>query len=469
MMTTKNKKYSWNLDEIYTDKEFKDIINNLKMENKIKNKREIIKYYNFCNLKLYLNMNNIKYNEYKNILNNLYSKENRKTNKKEEYLNALNKLSIRTIKYKNKKIVYNDKNYSKYMSIQDRNLKNKIFIDYLRNIEENYIELNKLFLDYKKEKIEQSPMYFDKISMTLNKSISVFNRYFEKKKKVLNIDNIYFYDVFSKPDEKGIDIDEAKVIIEKSLSGLKIKKLLEIVFNDGWIDAYSHKNKVDGYFSIKCYDLKPYILFNYNNTYKDLFLLSHEIGHALTYYIRRKNHSYDEMVYFDDMEIPSLVNELLVAYYLLDKNDINTVINLLDIITNNFYRYGMLSIFENQLNNSLKDNKINNIDKLYFSIKSKFFKNILLNAKEKNEYLKIKHFMNNNYCFKYAKATIIAMLIVNKIKEDNEYIIKYKDFLKNAENYDNKNLKEYLEIDLENDECYTSFINEINNIIGIIK
>ncbi len=473
--------YSWNLDKLFTNDEFEkiiiaDILNkkhlflNLAVDEKEEYKRLFIKYYTFCNLKLYINKKNSLYIKYKNNLDEAYRslvniKTTNKISDKKLYLTYLEKISNRKFSYQGKDISYNDVSYSKNLNSKDRNYRKSVFIDYLENILENHEQLMPLFNNMKKSQSYLCPIHFDKIKILLEDTISLFNSYFEMKKKILKLDNIYFYDLFTNKENEKIEYQQAKKIVKNSLSVLHIEKVIDFILENNWIDVYPKKKKIDGYFTIKSYDMNPYILLNYHNTYKDLFLLSHEIGHSATYFLRKKNKTYLEMKNFDDMEIPSLVHELLTAYYLLDDSS-KSIMNLLDIVVNNFYRYGMFTIFENEFCLTLKEKQAIDGASLYGSIKKKYFNKITILENEKYEYLKVKHFLNNNYCYKYAISCVLAISIVRKIHQEKNYSDKYINFLKQAELYDDKAIKEYLEIDLDDKDVYLFFQKEIESLIS---
>lgn len=472
--------YSWDLDKLFTNDQFEkimaDILNkkhlftNLTIEEKEEYKRRLIKYYTFCNLKLYINKNNPLYLKYKNKLDEAYRslvniKESNKISDRKLYLTYLEKISNRKFLYQGKTISYNDVSYSKNLNSKDRNYRKSVFIDYLENLLENHEQLTTLFTNLKKNQSYFCPLHFDKIKKLLEDMVPLFNSYFEMKKKILKLDNIFFYDLFTNEENEKVEYQQAKKIVKNSLSVLHLEEIMDFILENNWIDVYPKKKKTDGYFTIKSYDMNPYILLNYHNTYKDLFLLTHEIGHSATYFLRKKNKTYLEMKNFDDMEIPSLVHELLTAYYLLDDSS-KTIMNLLDIIVNNFYRYGMFSVFENKFCMALKENQQIDGTSLYGSIKKKYFPKITILENEKYEYLKVKHFLNNNYCYKYAISCVIAISIIKKINQEKNYTHKYIKFLKQAELYDDKAIKEYLEIDLDDKDVYLSFKKEIENLIS---
>jgi oligoendopeptidase F len=84
---------------------------------------------------------------------------------------------------------------------------------------------------------------------------------------------------------------------------------------------------------------KYYISMNFDHTIRSVSTIAHELGHSLnSYYINKKQKIYNEVSIFY-AEIASIVNEMLLSYYLLDKykKDVEMSKLILDELINNFF------------------------------------------------------------------------------------------------------------------------------------
>ena len=85
-------------------------------------------------------------------------------------------------------------------------------------------------------------------------------------------------------------------------------------FAGRWIDLYPHEGKRDGgYANGWAYDLHPYVLCNYQETFADLSGLAHELGHALHYALANQRQAFvnanpPRFV----IEVASTLNEMLL-------------------------------------------------------------------------------------------------------------------------------------------------------------
>lgn len=464
------KRYSWKLNKIYNNKEFSCLVNDLlktkiTKKNLAKYNRIILKYFTFCNMHLMINENNNFYLNEKKKLLDLYNKINNiKVCNNNKHLN--NELYI--CFYKKKKIKFSDSTFSLAMNNKNRNIRRTVYNKYL-----NSISSNKDYLLIQLIKQKENIVISDKdtkliklIAKDLKETKELFNKYIDIKANLLKIKKIAFYDIYKSLDDKKYKFKIRDLY--NSLNSILNKKELKEIINNNMIDLYPKKNKIDGYLTISHYDIEPHILINYNNTFKDILMVCHELGHYNVYKQRKRICTYNEMKCLDDLEIPSVVNELLYMNYKFKKNK-NKIItsNILDSLLNNFYRYGIYSIFEDNIFKKLNHkNEKDYFSNLYIKLLKFYYPNKHILKKQKYEYLKLKQLYKNNYCLKYPVAVIISYTIVHKIVTEEGYINKYKKFIYSNIKFSYENIKEYLDIDIFSTKTHKFFIE---NIRGLIK
>ena len=111
---------------------------------------------------------------------------------------------------------------------------------------------------------------YDNLINSVNDGLDVLYKYYDIKRKVLEVDELRLYDVYvsmTKEYNKKYNFDEAVDIVRKALSVLG-EEYINIYNNgikDRWIDVYPTRNKRTGGYSSGCYDTYPYVLLNYQD------------------------------------------------------------------------------------------------------------------------------------------------------------------------------------------------------------
>ncbi len=194
----------------------------------------------------------------------------------------------------------------------------------------------------------------DNLIETVNNHLKPLHDYMALRKKTLELDELHMYDLFTpmvKDFKKEISFDEAKEIVLKALEPLG-KEYLDVVrsaFSSGWIDKYENEGKRSGAYSAGA-KVHPFVLMNYADTIDNMFTLAHEMGHAMHSYLSNRNQPniYSNYKIFV-AEVASLVNELLLANYMLNNsNDKNEKLNI----------WNTTNLKDEYLKISSKDNKI---------------------------------------------------------------------------------------------------------------
>ena len=124
--------------------------------------------------------------------------------------------------------------------------------------------------------------------------VPVVKKLFEKKKNILGLDHLYFYDGINfkegDPKPKGSPdhlIKEAQVMY-RELSN-ETGDFFDMMVEEELMDLVNREGKRPGGFctSFPKYD-RPYIFSNFNGTDHDITVLTHEAGHAFQCYSSRK-------------------------------------------------------------------------------------------------------------------------------------------------------------------------------------
>lgn len=312
-----------------------------------------------------------------------------------------------------------------------------------------------------------------------------FIKYLNLFKQVHHVKKIKPYDLNLPLAEKSsikYNYEEAEDILVKGLSilGEDYTNLIKKCFQERWIDVYHNAGKMSGAYSMPNYFTHPYILTNYENEFYDVSTLAHEIGHAINgYYSNQKQ----PFMYHDNpiflAEIASTTNEILLSRYLINHSNskeekLYILDHLIDLYIGNLFSTSKRAWFELEVherlakNEALTSDDLNNIwEKLTeLEYKDNCEKGISFNY----GWMLIPHFYMNYYNYQYSTGISIATYITNKIlSNDQEYLNKYKEFLKVGSSMYPLDALKLIDIDMNSDIIVNSAIKTFDQLIEEFK
>ena len=256
---------------------------------------------------------------------------------------------------------------------------------------------------------------------TVHKNLPVLHKYYSIRKRALKLDELHHYDVYAPlVDELKISTpyDEAVEIVKDALSPLG-KNYTDILcggLKNGWVDKYENKGKRSGAFSSGAYTGYPYILLNYkDDSIRDVFTIAHEGGHSMHSWFSAHNNPfscYDYTIF--EAEVASTFNEELLFQYLLKKakSDNNEKMQRYLICTHTsdilatLHRQTMFAEFELKAHELVENGTPLSIDVLrseYRKLLELYFgPEMVFEDASDLEGLRIPHFYNSFYVYKYA-------------------------------------------------------------------
>jgi oligoendopeptidase F len=192
----------------------------------------------------------------------------------------------------------------------------------------------------------------------VNKNLDSFHRYLRLKKRMLDVDQLKYSDVYAPVvDEVRLEYtyDQAVQLVLESLEplGPDYVRVIRHAVDERWIDVYPTPGKRYGaYCNGSCFDVHPYILLNYNGQYDDVSTLTHELGHAMHSYYSNKVQPYPTADYSIFVaEVASTLNEALLINKTLgsiDDNDVrlSLLMSYLDSVKGTVFRQTQFAEFE---------------------------------------------------------------------------------------------------------------------------
>lgn len=289
---------------------------------------------------------------------------------------------------------------------------------------------------------------YDRLIESVHKHLDLMYRYMAIRKKMLGLDELHFYDLYTPlvPEYKlEVPYDRAQETVINALRplGPEYVARLQEGFKGGWIDVYENEGKTSGAYSWGSYDTNPYVLMNYENKLDDMFTLAHEMGHSLHSWYSNHNQPYVYSQYAIFVaEVASTVNESLLIDHLLensqDKQEKIYLINhYLEQFRGTVYRQTMFAEFEKIIHERAEQGEALTPDllkQIYRDLNRLYYgPEICMDEEIALEWARIPHFYSAFYVYKYATGFSSATALKEQILVKGEpATARYLEFLKSG-------------------------------------
>ncbi len=305
---------------------------------------------------------------------------------------------------------------------------------------------------------------YDNLLSAVHEALPMMYRYVAVRKKVLGVDKLHMYDVYTPivaAQNQTYEFEQAKQMVFEALKPMGEDYLSHARegLENRWIDIYPNKGKKGGAYSWGCYDSQPFILLNYTKNLDSVFTLIHEMGHSIhSYYSRTtQDYAYSDYKIFV-AEVASTCNECLLMHDLLekttDKEQRKYLLNhYLDSFKGTLFRQTMFAEFEKNAHEYCAQGKpltAEALSQMYLELNQKYFGPDMEKDEEiAYEWMRIPHFYTPFYVYQYATGYSAAVALSAKIlKEGKPAVDAYMNFLKGGESKDPIDLLKMAGVDM---------------------
>lgn len=305
---------------------------------------------------------------------------------------------------------------------------------------------------------------YDNLLSAVHEALPMMYRYVAVRKKVLGVDKLHMYDVYTPivaAQNQTYEFEQAKQMVLEALKPMGEDYLSHAHegLENRWIDIYPNKGKKGGAYSWGCYDSQPFILLNYTKNLDSVFTLIHEMGHSIhSYYsITAQDYAYSDYKIFV-AEVASTCNECLLMHDLLekttDKEQRKYLLNhYLDSFKGTLFRQTMFAEFEKTAHDYCAQGKpltAEALSQMYLELNQKYFGPDMEKDEEiAYEWMRIPHFYTPFYVYQYATGYSAAVALSAKIlKEGKPAVDAYMSFLKGGESKDPIDLLKMAGVDM---------------------
>jgi oligoendopeptidase F len=166
--------------------------------------------------------------------------------------------------------------------------------------------------------------FYNNILQTIQAEVAPhMQRYARLRRRVLGLDKLLYCDIKAPLDpdyEPKIGFEAACKLILDSLAcmGPEYVQFVRTVLEQRWVDRADNIGKSSGAFCASPYGVHPYILMTWADTMRNVFVLTHELGHGAHFGLAMKHQRYVNMrPAMPFVEAPSIMHEMLLARHIL--------------------------------------------------------------------------------------------------------------------------------------------------------
>ena len=274
-------------------------------------------------------------------------------------------------------------------------------------------------------------------------------RYYELRRRVLGLAELHHYDTYVPlvPEiESHVSFDEATERILSAFAplGPEYTAALAEGLRGRWCDRFETKGKRSGAFSSGSFGAPPYILMNYkSDVFSDVYTLAHEAGHSMHTWLSQRSQRYQDYNYPIFLaEVASTFNEELLTHHLLEKTADKKmrayIINRqIDDIRGTLFRQTMFAEFEKIIHGIEERGDALTLDvfksQYHALLEAYFGSGVVLDPQLDLECLRIPHFYNAFYVYKYATGISAAVALSERVLEKQSGAVEaYLHFLKSG-------------------------------------
>jgi len=320
---------------------------------------------------------------------------------------------------------------------------------------------------------------YNNLIKAVKQSTPAMHKYVKYRKKALGLKELHMYDMYVsivKDIDKEYEYEDAYALVLDALKplGENYRKIMERAYNERWIDVEETKNKRSGAYSWGVYDAPPYVLLNHQKTLHDVFVIAHEMGHAMHTYHSNKAQCYEKADYrIFVAEIASTVNEVLLLKHLLKTatgDERKYLLSYyLDMFRTTLFRQTMFAEFEKYAHEEYEQGRpltAENMSAKYYELNKAYYGSGVVHDKDiEIEWARIPHFYNAFYVYKYATGLTTAVNIVNKLLTEEGYLDKYLKFLSTGGSLYPLPTIEIADVDLKSKEPFDFAMSEFKKTL----
>ena len=272
---------------------------------------------------------------------------------------------------------------------------------------------------------------YNNLISTVREYLTPLHDYYDLRRETLKLSELHAYDTYVpliSEFESNVSFDAAidQVVAALAPLGSEYCDTLATGMRQRWCDRYESQGKRSGAFSSSSYGNPPYILMNYKaDVFSDVYTLAHEAGHSMHTWFAQRTQPYQDYNYPIFLaEVASTFNENLLTHHLLantaDRKMRAYLINRqIDDLRGTLFRQTMFAEFEKTIHAMEENGEALTLDafkSVYQELLVAYFgPRVVLDCELQLECLRIPHFYNAFYVYKYATGLSAATALADRV------------------------------------------------------
>lgn len=318
-----------------------------------------------------------------------------------------------------------------------------------------------------------------------NTNLTSLHRLLQLKQRLLGLTQIEYQDIEAPISELNphLTLSDAKSLNTMALAvlGEEYLSVLNRGFNEPWMHTRPQAGKRSGaYMQDAAYDVHPYILLSFNETYRDVGSFTHEWGHATHSVLAKKNNPFETSRYSPFLaEITAATNQLLLQDHMItsaktDDQKLYYLHEALENIRTTFFYHSLLAKIELEIHKEVAEGKtltVKKLNALNYKIHAQFLGQdkgaMAIDPRFAITWSMVPHFYNNFHIYQYATSIAGAASIVENFSKTPERSVENYLALLRAGGSDYPHiLLKTAGVNLNTMQPYDALISRMNRLLG---
>ncbi|WP_434972441.1 M3 family oligoendopeptidase [Longibacter sp.] len=306
-------------------------------------------------------------------------------------------------------------------------------------------------------------------------------RFYELKKQLLGLDEMYDYDRYAPVGEADTryEWDQARGIVLDAYGDFHpvMGETASRFFDEDWIDAAVKDGKRSGAFSHGTVpSAHPYVLMNYTGRSRDVQTLAHELGHGVHQFLSREQTIFHHGTPLTTAETASVFGEMLVFQRLMRreedrKNRLAMLVSKIDDTIATVFRQIAMNRFEHRIHTERRTKgelPAARFSELWMETQEAMFEeSVVLGDHYRHWWSYIPHFLHTpGYVYAYAFGELLVLALYSRYQSaGDDFAERYMDLLAAGGSDWPHRLVEPLGVDLTDLEFWYNGLGEIESLI----
>ena len=278
---------------------------------------------------------------------------------------------------------------------------------------------------------------YDNLVASVRSNLPLLHRSMEMRRKILKLDKVELYDRYASLSDTGeptkLSFEEARDLVLGSLEPLGkdyVEAAKKGLTSERWIDFAENEGKRSGAFSWGTYSSNPVMHMTWTGSLNDMFTLAHELGHSMHSYLSNRAQPYQTAHYTIFVaEVASTLNEALLCDYILAKKPgtklaLEVMSHWLQSFEATVLRQTLFATFERDVAARIDaDDPLtaDALDAIYLDLNREWYgPSCEYPVALGHEWMRIPHFYNTFYVYKYATSFCASLALAEQIKLNPE-------------------------------------------------